>query len=119
MAKNDATEYISKNFSLHICYIEQEDISLINDAWAIRRKYLSPYQILTFSGKLRAYYEAIMTSSDSMNIGHTREDSKDSSSSIIHSKCIIKKVIKPGSWGFDLTTSKVMKINETSHNYNY
>ena len=43
VAKEDATESISKNFPLHVCYIEQEDISLIDDAWAIRRKYLAPY----------------------------------------------------------------------------
>ncbi|XP_057486650.1 uncharacterized protein LOC130783343 [Actinidia eriantha] len=115
----EGSEYISKNFPLHICYIEQEDISLIDDAWAIRLKYLTPYQTPSLSGKPLTYFEAIMTQTNSMNISHTRESPIDLSSAIIYSKCIIKKVIKPGSWGFDLANSKVMTINEASHNYNY
>ncbi|PSS23891.1 Reverse transcriptase/Ribonuclease [Actinidia chinensis var. chinensis] len=118
VAKEDS-EYISKNFPLHICYIEQEDISLTNYGWAIRLKCLTPYQTPSSSGKPMAYFEAIMTQTDSMNISHTRESLTDLSSAIIFSKCIIKKVIKPGSWGFDLANSKVMKIDEASQNYNY
>ena len=90
--------------------LSKKTSSLIDDAWAIQRKYLAPYQIPTFSGKPRAYYEVVMTSSESMNICYTIEDSKDPFSAIIYSKCIIKKIIKPDSWGFDLTTFKVIKI---------
>ncbi|XP_057486682.1 uncharacterized protein LOC130772810 isoform X2 [Actinidia eriantha] len=115
----ECSEYISKNFPLHVCYIEQEDISLIGDARAIRLKYLAPYQTPSLSGKPLTYFEAIMTQTDSMNISHTRESPTNLSSAIIYSKCIIKKVIKPGSWDFDLANSKVIRINGASHNYNY
>ena len=60
-----------------------------------------------------------MTYTDSMNISHTREFLLDSTSSISYSKVIVKKVIKPGSSGFEIVSSKVIKINEVSHNFNY
>ena len=56
---------------------------------------------------------------DSMNISHTRESSSDPTSAIIFSKAIIKKVIKLGSWEFDLVTAKPMKISNDFYNYNY
>ena len=59
-----------------------------------------------------------MTYTDSMNISHTRESPSDSSSAIVYRKVIVKKIIKPDFWGFDLATSKIMKINDVSHNYN-
>ena len=60
-----------------------------------------------------------MTYTDNMNISHTRKSPSDFTSGIIQRKAITKKVIKPGSWGFDLASSKVMKINEVSYNFNY
>ena len=40
-----------------------------------------------------------------------------SSSAIICSKAIIKKVVKSGFWGFDFSNAKTMKIDDTSHNW--
>ena len=60
MAKNENSDYVSKNFSMHICYIEQEDIHLLDDLWAIKSKYLAPYQTTSYADKPRAYYEAVM-----------------------------------------------------------
>ena len=54
-----------------------------------------------------------------MNINQTRKSPSNSTSAIIYRKIIIKKVIKSGSEDFYLASSKVMKINEASHNYNY
>ena len=53
-----------------------------------------------------------------MNIHHTREYAVDLASSIYYSKCIIKKVIKPGNWGLDLSASKSMIINKVPQNFN-
>ena len=82
-------------------------------------KYLAPYQIPSLSGKSHDYFEAIMIQLDSMNISQTRESPNDPNNTIIYSKCIIKKVIKPGSWRFDLTNAKAIKINDIVHQYNY
>ena len=60
-----------------------------------------------------------MTYTDRMNISHTRENLANPSSVIVYSEAIIKKIIKPGAWGFNLAFSKTMKINDLSHNYNY
>ena len=60
-----------------------------------------------------------MTFTDSMNISHTSESSIDPNSAIIYSKVIIKKIIKPGNWGFDLSTAKTLKVGEVTHQYNY
>lgn len=54
-----------------------------------------------------------------MTITLTRDSSKDNSSAIIYSKVIIKKLVKPGSWGFDLTTAKVIKMGDNSYKYTY
>ncbi|GFY88005.1 hypothetical protein Acr_05g0016440 [Actinidia rufa] len=42
VAKNENDEYISKNYPVHICYIEQDDHHLIDNPWVIRAKYLNP-----------------------------------------------------------------------------
>ena len=54
-----------------------------------------------------------------MDINHTRESPTDAESTIFYNKCIIKKVIKLGNWGLDLTTSQTMNINNVSHRYIY
>ena len=54
-----------------------------------------------------------------MEIHHTRENPKDNASSIYYSKCIIKKIIKPASWGLDLSASKAMIIDKVPQNFNY
>ena len=82
-------------------------------------KYLAPYQTLSYSDKPRAYYEAVMSHTDSMDINLTKESPIDATSTIFYSKCIIKKIIKSGTWGFDLTNSKTMNINYISHRFNY
>ena len=54
-----------------------------------------------------------------MTIMHTRESSKDNTCAIIYIKVIIKKIVKLGAWGFDLSTSKIVKLGDNFHNYNY
>ena len=85
----------------------------------IKKAYFAPFQAPTLSGKSREYFETILQLSDSMTITHTRENSKDNSSAIIYSKVIIKKPVKPGAWGFDLTTAKVIKMGDNTYNYTY
>ena len=112
MAKNENEEYISKNYPTHICYIDQEDYHLIDNPWSIRTKYLNPFQSRVQSGKPHIYFENILDQTDSMDIHHTRKNVADLASSIYYSKCIIKKVIKLGNWGLDLSASKSMIINK-------
>ncbi|GFY93282.1 hypothetical protein Acr_08g0016780 [Actinidia rufa] len=119
VAKDDMTDYIPKEVSPHICYIEQEDYNLLDDPLIIRKEYFSPYQAPTLYGKPRGYFETILQLSDCMTITHTRKNPKDNTSAIVYSKVIIRKLVKPGSWGFDLTTGKLIKLGENSYNYNY
>ncbi|GFZ12694.1 hypothetical protein Acr_23g0010790 [Actinidia rufa] len=49
VAKNENDEYILKNYPIHICYIEQDDYHLIDNPWAIRAKYLNPFQRVGFN----------------------------------------------------------------------
>ncbi|GFS39820.1 hypothetical protein Acr_00g0065090 [Actinidia rufa] len=106
VARDEMTDYIPKELSPHICYIEQEDYNLLEDPLMIRKEYFSPFQAPTLYGKPRGYFETILQLSDCMTITHTRENPKDNTSAIVYSKVIIKKLVKPGSWGFDLTTGK-------------
>ena len=66
-----------------------------------------------FIRKPRAYHEAILIYSDSTSINHTRESSNDISSVIIYSKAIIKRIIKPTFWGFELQKPNIIKIGES------
>ena len=119
VAKDDMTDYIQKEICPHICYIEQEDYNLLEEPLMVRKEYFSPYQAPTLYGKPRGYFETILQLSDCMTITHTRENPKDNSNAIVYSKVIIKKLVKPGSWGFDLTTAKLIKIGDNSYNYTY
>ena len=56
VAKNDNSDYVSKNIPFYICYIEQEDFHLLDDPWAIRAKYFAPFQATSYADKLRIYY---------------------------------------------------------------
>ena len=60
-----------------------------------------------------------MNQTDNIYISHTREDSSNASFIIFYSKCIIKNIIKSGIWGFDLSASKVININNSSLRYSY
>ena len=64
VAKDENSNYVSKNVSMHICYIEQEDVHLLNDPQDIRSKYLTPYQSLSYVDNPRAYYEVVMNQTD-------------------------------------------------------
>ena len=119
VAKDEMTDYICKHQSIHVCHIEKEDYHLLDDPLQIRKAYLHPFQIPTLSGKPRGYFETILHLSDSMTITHTRENSKDNNSAIIYSKVIIRKIVKPASWGLDLTSAKTVKLGDNSYNYNY
>ena len=119
MAEDENSNYVFKNFPMHICYIEQEDVHLLDDTWAIKSKYLVSYQTSSYADKPRSYYEAVMNLIDSIDVNRTRENPTNASSIIFYSKCIIKKIIKPGTWGFDLTSSKIINDNNVVHRYNY
>ena len=68
MAKDENSDYVSKNFSMHICYIEKEDVHLLDDSWAIRSKSLAPYQTPpSYVDKSRPYYEIVMNQTDNMD----------------------------------------------------
>ncbi|GFZ08015.1 hypothetical protein Acr_19g0009520 [Actinidia rufa] len=84
VAKDEMTDYISKEVSPHICYIEQEDYNLLEDPLMIRKEYFSPFQAPTLYGKPRGYFEIILQLSDCMTITHTRENPKDNTSAIIN-----------------------------------
>ena len=43
VVKDENSDYVSKNFFKNICYIEQEDSHLLDDPWAIKAKYFSPF----------------------------------------------------------------------------
>ena len=67
---------------MHVYYIEQEDLHLIDDPWTVRLKYLAPYQILSYSDKPKVYYEVVLNHTDSMDINHTRESPTDTTNTI-------------------------------------
>ncbi|GFS36096.1 hypothetical protein Acr_00g0043980 [Actinidia rufa] len=51
VARDEMTDYIPKELSPHICYIEQEDYNLLEDPLMIRKEYFSPFQAPTLYGK--------------------------------------------------------------------
>ena len=71
VAKEENSDYVLKNFSIHIRYIEQEDFHLLDDPWAIRSKYFTPFQTPSYADKFIIYYEAFINQIDSININHT------------------------------------------------
>ena len=74
VAKDEMTDYIQKEISPHICYIEPEDYNLLKEPLMIRNEYFSPYQAPTLYGNPRGSFETILQLSDSMTITHTREN---------------------------------------------
>ncbi|PSS17183.1 Pre-mRNA-splicing factor like [Actinidia chinensis var. chinensis] len=76
VAKNENDEYISKNYPVHICYIEQEDFHLIENPWAIRAKYLNSFQSRIQSGKSRIYFENILDQIENSSMGNDSEDNE-------------------------------------------
>ena len=101
VAKDENSDYISNKFTLHICYIEQEDFHLLDDPWSIKSKYFVPFQTPSYVDKPKIYYETVMNQTNIMDINYTIENSIDSSSMIFYNKCIIKKIIKLGTWDFN------------------
>ncbi|GFZ09343.1 hypothetical protein Acr_20g0011510 [Actinidia rufa] len=67
VARDEMTDYIPKELSPHICYIEQEDYNLLEDPLMIRKEYFSPFQAPTLYGSNKEDTEECILAGESQD----------------------------------------------------
>ena len=109
-------QFFQKLVSETILIINQDDIQWMTDPWEIRRKYLDTQSYDALDVKYRYICEAMLQETGSVEITYNLQNAKKKDSPIGYIKCILKRIIGPNEWGFDLNKSLRLTSGQS---YNY
>ena len=107
-------QHFTKNISDSIIYIGQEDISIMDNAWALKQKYLENSCYPTLINKPRLWLQILLMRD--VEITHFYPNGSPSNPPNF-SKCIIKNALKPKEWG--ISTNRVFPIKHGNETYSF
>lgn len=109
-------EYLENPVTEDIMHIDDEDLSITNDPWSIKTRYLESRGYPGKYGKSRPHLEILLQMTESVTITHHFQNNNPQSF-INFSKCHINKILLPREWGLNPNGEKAIKIAENSNVY--